>query len=101
MYRWVSGTRAGGLGPKYGAAAEVLARFSRRNARIVPEVVLSWVWVVEGVRPVCIQWRRVLVCGGLLVGMSRSIMITAYEVPLSRVRVPMRGSVAVTGEEGV
>jgi hypothetical protein len=52
---------------------------------------------VAGVRPVCIQCRRVLVSGGLLVGISRSIIMTAYEVPLRRVRVPMRGWEVVTG----
>jgi len=41
-----------------------------------PLVVLSIVAVVAGVRPVCIQCRRVFVVD-VLVGISRSIMITA------------------------
>jgi hypothetical protein len=32
----------------------------------------------------------------VLVGMSRSIMMTAYDVPVKRVVVAIRGSVAVT-----
>lgn len=46
------------------------------NTIFWPLVVLSIVGLVAGVRPVCIQCRRVLVVE-LLVGMSRSTIITA------------------------
>jgi hypothetical protein len=60
-----------------------------------PLDVLSIVGLVAGVRPVCIQCRRVFV-DEVLVGISRSIMMTAYDVPVNRAVVPTRGCVAVT-----
>lgn len=54
---------------------------------------------VAGVRPVCIQWRRVETAGGEFVGMSMSTMITANEVPLSLVCVPIWGMVETAGED--
>lgn len=48
---------------------------------------------VAGVRSVCIQWRKV--CGVLFDGMSRSTIITAYEVPVSCVCVANVGWLAV------
>jgi len=79
----------------YGAAGAVWVVFWSRKTMFCPEVVLSIVALVAGVRPVCIQWRRVFVIE-VLVGMSRSIMMTAYEVPVNRLVVPTRGWVAVT-----
>lgn len=63
-----------------------------------PLVVLSIVGLVAGVNPVCIQCSRVFVVE-VLVGMSRSIMMTAYDVPVNRVVVPTRGCVAVTSRQ--
>jgi hypothetical protein len=63
----------------------------RRNTLWFPAVPfrpLIEVAVVLGTKPLCIQWRRVLVAGGLLVGMSRSIMITVKDVPVNLLTVP-------------
>lgn len=89
------GILAGGDGGRYAAKGAVLDVFWRRNTPAVP---FKLVEVVAGVRPVCIQWRRVEVAGGEFVGMSISIMSTAYEVPLSLVCVPIWGIVDTAGE---
>lgn len=94
MYRWDSGTLAGGLGCKYVAKAAVWP-VCRANAFALPELELRAVAAVAGVRSVCIQCSSVLVCGGLLVGMSRSIISTAYDVPFKRCVVASLGSLAV------
>lgn len=77
-YRCANGTRAGGFGPKYGTIGAVagVVPFSRRKTLISAPVagVRMRVGVVAGRRLVCSQWRRVEVCGGVAVGMSRSIM---------------------------
>lgn len=100
VYRWLSGVLAGGEGPKYGARAAVLAVFCRRKTDDRPLVVLRVVAEVAGVRPVCIQWSRVPVFPVTFVGMSRSIIMMAYDVPVSWVVVPTCGSFALTEKQG-
>lgn len=79
----------------YAARGAVLEVFCRRKTPAVP---FKLVEAVAGVRPVCIQWRRVETAGGEFVGISISTMITAYEVPLSLVCVPIWGIVDTARE---
>lgn len=60
---------------------------------MLPAVVFIVVAVVLCVNPVCIQWSRVLVAGGLFVGISRSIINTANDVPVNLDSVPTLGAV--------
>lgn len=72
------------------AVALVLVRV---KACVVPFAVVTVEADVDGVRSVCIQWRNV--CGLVVDGISRSTMITAYEVPVSCDVVAIVGSLAV------
>lgn len=69
--------------------------FCRTKTFMDPWVVFNFVAAVAGAKPVCIQWRRVFVAGGVFVGISRSTMITAYAVPFRRCVVAIVGMVWV------
>lgn len=73
--------------------ALVFLAFERVNAWVLPFDAETVDAVVAGVRPVCIQWRKA--CGFWSDGMSRSTMITAYEVPPRRDFVAIVGALAV------
>lgn len=68
---------------------------SMKNFCAPPVVEVIDVADVAGVSPVCSQWSSVDVAGGLLVGMSRSTMMSAYELPGSWSAVPTVGCFAV------
>lgn len=97
-YMCERGILAGGEGGRYTAKGAVLEVFCRRKTPAVP---FRFVGVAAGVRPVCIQWRRVETAGGVFVGMSISIIMTAYEVPVSLVCVPIWGIVVTAGRGNV
>lgn len=78
----------------YGAKASSSGTEST-NADEVPCVVLKETADELCVRPVCSQCSNVLVAGGLSVGMSRSIINTANDVPSSLLCVAIVGAVCV------
>lgn len=93
VYLWESGTLAGGFGPMYSARADWESDVWNMNAVVVPVVVLMVVAESPCVRPVCIQCNSVPVSGGVSVGISRSIITTANDVPSNLLCVPMTGAV--------
>lgn len=99
VYRWERGIRAGGLGAIYSAAVPGDSDGClNRNALLfaVPESVLTDTGTVSCTYPICSQWRRVFVAGGLSVGISRSTINTANEDPSNLDCVPTLGTLWVS-----